>query len=1166
MSDSTKVSSPPFKKVLVCNRGEIAIRVFRSCTELGISTVAIFSHEDRFSLHRYKADEAYQVGKKGRPVQSYLDVDSIIAIAKDTGSEAIHPGYGFLSERAALRDAAEKAGIVFVGPSSETLEVAGDKVQTRALAESLQVPIIAGSEEIVEIEEAKRFAESCGYPVIVKAAHGGGGRGMRVVQEAGELAAALETAQSEALAAFGRAEVFIEKYVSRPKHVEVQLLGDGTGSVVHLYERDCSLQRRHQKVIEYAPAFGLKAETRETLHRYAIELGKALKLKAAATAEFLVDENENVYFIEINPRIQVEHTVTEEITGVDLVQSQLLIASGKTLPELDLEQEQIALRGSAIQCRITTENPTQNFMPDYGKLLAYRSASGFGIRLDAGSAFAGAVITPFYDSMLVKVTARGRDIRETSRRMIRALREFRIRGVSTNIAFLENLLKHESLLDGSSRTSFLEEFPEVFVIPKRRDRANRLLRFIAETSINGHELMPGIERPKRIRELGDSEIPHAAANRIAKAEQSIPRGWRDEFLELGKSDFLKKVREEQRLLITDTTFRDAHQSLLATRMRTRDMLHVARPLALSAPELFSLEMWGGATFDVMLRFLREDPWQRVSKLREEVPNILFQMLLRGANGVGYTSYPDNVVREFIRESNTAGIDIFRIFDSLNNPSRMRNAIEAVQSVNGIAEVCVCYTGDLLSEEKAKKAGEPSKFTIDYYTSLAKELASMGADIIAIKDMAGLLRAPAARTLVQALREAVELPLHLHTHDTAGVQSATYVEAAAAGVDVVDCAFSAMSGVTSQPSLEGLVGSLSGTERDTGLKLENLTPFSVYWENIRSAYAPFESDLRAPTAEVYQNEIPGGQYSNFRPQAESLGLGDRWHELKQAYAAVNKLLGGIVKVTPSSKVVGDFALFLVANDLSIEDVEQRAESLDFPASVVSFFQGEIGTPHGGFPEPLRTQILRGKERFTAPVSERLSPENLEAATENASALLGRQANLQDALSSVLYPHVFKEYAQARHDFGDVSLLPSTTFFYGLEEGEEIEVDIEPGKRLFISLIAISEPGENGDRTVFFELNGQPRSIVVRDRSIAPRDTGNEKADPLNTKQIGAQLSGVLVDTDVSVGDSVKKDDPLFTLEAMKMQTVVRAQSDGVVKRIALELSSRIEVGDLILEFE
>lgn len=1153
------------KKVLVCNRGEIAIRIFRACTELGIQTVAIYSHEDRFSLHRYKADEAYEVGQPGSPVSSYLNIEEIMQIAKRSGVDAVHPGYGFLSERADLRRACEQNGIIFVGPSVETLEIAGDKTQTRELAERLNVPVIPGSSALGSFEDARKFANEIGYPVMLKAAHGGGGRGMRIVKNAEDLENAFQGAAGEAGAAFGRAEIFIEKYVSRPKHLEVQLLGDGEGGVLHLFERDCSVQRRHQKIVEYAPAIGMPQKVRDELYQHALTIGRGLKLQSAATAEFLVDENQKVFFIEMNPRIQVEHTVTEEITGLDLVQSQLKIAGGATLKDLNLRQEELTYSGVAIQCRITTEDPANGFTPDYGKLLTYRSAGGFGIRLDAGSAYTGSQISPFYDSLLVKVTARGRDMAEAVGRLSRALREFRIRGVKTNISFLDNLIHHEMFLTGNCKTTFLEEHPELFELPRRRNRANRMLNFLADVTVNGHELMPGLKRPAKLQ---TAKVPPIfVRDRLPNGHLARPPlGWRDQLLRLGVKDFLKEVRRSERLLITDTTFRDAHQSLLATRVRTFDLMQVAEAVAHNAPGLFSLEMWGGATFDVALRFLKEDPWERLILLREKVPNILFQMLIRGTNAVGYTSYPENVVRRFIEEAHKAGMDIFRIFDCLNNLSRMRVSIEATKEAGGIAEVCICYTGDLISEEENRKAGKGSKFNLKYYTDLAKSCVKTGADIIAIKDMAGLLRPYSAELLIRELRQVVDVPIHFHTHDTAGVQSASYLKAAEAGVDIVDCAFSSMSGVTSQPTLEGIVAALANTKRDTKLELEALTPFSTYWETVRNYYAPFESDLKTSTAEVYDNEIPGGQYSNFRPQAESLGVGDRIGELKRAYKDINDLLGGIVKVTPSSKVVGDFALFMVINNLSKQDILDRADELDFPASVIEFFQGELGEPYGGFPQELRTKILRGREIFSTSAEDRLPPADFDQTIKIASELIGKPVGIHDALSYLMYPAVYKEYAEGRKNFGNLSVLPTPPFLYGMQEGEEIQLDLEPGKRLFISLEAVGEPGENGERPVFFELNGHPRSFTVRDRKITSVKETLEKIDSANPKHIGASLAGAIVAVNVKAGDNVEPGQPLFTLEAMKMQTIVEAHETGRIKRVPIAVGKRVSAGDLIIELE
>jgi pyruvate carboxylase len=1156
----------PFRKVLVANRGEIAIRVFRACTELGCKTVAVYSAEDRFSLHRYKADEAYQVGLPGSPVKSYLDVEEIIAVALHAQCDAIHPGYGFLSERAELVAAAQKSGISCITPSEETLMIAGDKVQTRALAERCGVPVIPGATiAAADIRRCAEQAEALGFPVMVKASFGGGGRGMRRINSAEEVGAGIESASAEALAAFGRAEIFLEKYIERPKHLEVQLLGDGTGEVVHLYERDCSVQRRHQKVTEFAPAIALSPDKRAELLEYALTLGRALSLRSAATAEFLLSEDGKIYFIEINPRIQVEHTVTEEITGIDIVQSQIRIASGESLADLGLQQETIRCSGVAIQCRITSENPENDFAPDYGTLVAYRSASGFGIRLDAGSAFTGAVISPYYDSLLVKVTARAGDMRFAASRMRRALSEFRIRGVRTNIPFLENLLRSPEFLSGEARTDFLEAHPELKRFPKRKDRANKLLKFLGEVTVNGHALMPGLERPRDLRPL---DIP-----RISVGDRPLgrfesppppPAGWRDRYRSMPREQFFAQLRETKELLVTDTTLRDAHQSLMATRMRTFDMLPIADVLAQRCSGLFSLEMWGGATFDVALRFLLEDPWERVALLRKRIPNVLFQMLLRGANGVGYKTYPDNLVTEFTARAVEAGIDVFRIFDSLNNVDRMANALRAVRDSGGIAEGCICYTGDVLAESVGKVA-QP-KFTLAYYQDLTRQLIDAGTDIIAIKDMAGLLRPYAATILIDAIRDVTDLPIHLHSHDTAGGQIATYIKAAESGVDVVDCAFASLSGTTSQPSLEALVAALENTPRQTSLVLSSLTPLSTYWEGVRAFYQPFESDLKSSTAEVYANEIPGGQYSNFRPQAESLGLGDKWQELKQAYTAVNKLFGGIVKVTPSSKVVGDMAIFMVANDLSAEDVQRRAAELDFPASVVEFFEGELGTPYGGFPEPLRTAVLRGKSIEQESKADPLPDADFAAATRTATEMLGREASIRDALSYLLYPHVFKEYAQAQRSFGDVSWLPSLAFFYGLDEGEEVEIEIEAGKRLIIKLVSVGDPQPNGMRRVYFELNGQARTSEVRDRAIVSENLGHGKSNPSAKGEIGAPLAGALVSVDVKEGDVVSIGTSLCTVEAMKMQTIVRAPFAGKIKKILLKAGTKVDVADLILVLE
>ncbi len=1146
-----------FKKILVANRGEIAIRVFRACSELSIPTVAIYSFEDRFSLHRYKADEAYQVGKEGAPVAAYLEIAPIIEVARSAGVEAIHPGYGFLSERAEFRTACDRAGITFIGPSAETLSLAGDKTKARQLASELSVPIIPGTTALKNSDEAIQFGRTVGFPVMLKAAFGGGGRGMRLAKDEAELKAAFEAAQSEAERAFGRGEIFAEKYVARPKHLEVQLLGDGKGNVIHLFERDCSVQRRHQKVVEFAPALAVDDKVRTQLFEYALTLARKLKLQSAATAEFLLSEQNELYFIEINPRIQVEHTVTEEITGIDIVQSQIQIASGMSLQQLDLSQDKVSTRGVAIQCRITTEDPINNFQPDYGKLLAYRSASGFGVRLDSGSAFTGGEITPFYDSLLVKVTARGRTMEEAAPRLRRALREFRVRGVKTNIAFLEKLISHPNFLDGSARTSFLEEHPDIFELPQRRDRANKLLRFIGETTVNGHDSMGQLERPLHLV-LEDVSSANSVWNSLKPGER--PAGWRDVFLKGGAKALCEKVRTETKLLVTDTSLRDAHQSLIATRLRTHDMLPIARYVSDNVPQLFSMEMWGGATFDVCLRFLRDDPWERLARLRETVPNILFQMLLRGANVVGYKSYPPNVIREFVKESRAAGIDIFRIFDCFNQLSQMQVALEAVKACGGIAELAICYTGDLELEQERSQQGKSAKYHLKYFAEKAKLFADAGADMIAIKDMSGLLRPHAARKLIAALRDATDLPIHLHTHDAAGSQGAAYLQACDAGVDIVDCAFSAVSGTTSQPSLEGLVAALEHHPRATGLQLASLTPVSEYWEKVRCYYGPFESDLKSATGEVYLYEIPGGQYSNLRPQAAQLGLGDRWTEIKHMYADVNAMLGNIIKVTPSSKVVGDLALYMVAQGLKPRDVIARASELSFPLSVIELLRGDMGFPDGGFPEELRRAVLKESYR-EEPSSVSVPDADLAAIVSELAAKIGSTPTQFELLSYLMYPQVFLDFHKHREEFGDVSIMPTVSFLYGLREHEEVVVDLEPGKRLYIHLNAIGDADAEGLRRVFFELNGQPRSFKVIDKKLAAPKKKRPKAE--TPQQIGSPLTGALVAVHVKVGQKVNVGTEIFAIEAMKMQTVVKTPLAGTIAEISEVPGTHVEQGDLIV---
>ena len=1061
----------PFKKLLVANRSEIAIRVFRSAHELGIRTVAIYSHEDRFALHRFKADEAYRVGKPGEPIRAYLDIPGIVELAKDVGIDAIHPGYGFLSENATFARACAEAGITFVGPRVEVLEQLGDKVTARGIAKKANVPVLSGGETpLASIVEAKALAEKLGYPVIVKASMGGGGRGMRVVQTADKLQDAVESAQREAGAAFGVPDVFLEKFVSRAKHIEVQLIGDKHGGLVHLFERDCSIQRRHQKVVELAPAPNLPDDVRKGILDAALSVGNACGIDNASTVEFLYDTDaKRFYFIEVNPRIQVEHTVTEQVTGFDIVRSQILIASGLPLnhPRVGLEQSAISTRGFAIQCRVTTEDPANGFVPDYGRLSAYRSSGGPGIRLDAGTAFGGAVITPFYDSLLVKVTVSGLTFDSCATRMERCLQEFRVRGVKTNIPFLLNLIHHPQFLAGDVTTRFLDETPQLFQFAARRDRATKLLSYLAEIIVNGHP---------EVRDKATVPAVVTVATAIHHAPAApLPKGTRDRFKELGAAKFATWTREQTRLLVTDTTMRDAHQSLLATRMRTFDMLAIADRYARAHADLFSLEMWGGATFDTAMRFLKESPWDRLAQLRERVPNILFQMLVRAASAVGYTNYPDNVVYEFIRLSAEAGMDLFRIFDANNWLPNIRLGVEAVLKTNAICEAAICYTGDILDPKR-------DKYTLNYFVNLAKELEKLGTHFLAIKDMAGLLKPYAAKRLVKALREAVGVPIHFHTHDSAGGQLASYMMAAEEGVNVVDCAFAPMSGGTAQPSLNALVETARFTPRDTGLDFDALQETANYWDGVRKLYAPFETGQLASSAEVYLHEMPGGQYANLYQQAHSLGVGDRWHEVGRMYAAVNKMFGDIVKVTPTSKVVGDMTLFMLANNLTPEMVLDPKREIAFPESVVEFFEGKLGQPPGGFPPALQTRVLRGRKPLTDRPGATLPPADLAKARKDLEGKLRRPVNDQDVISYLLYPKVFVDFAEFQAKYSDLSVLPTPAFFFGMEKGDEVSIEIEAGKTLIIKFLTVGEPQPDGRRVVYFELNGQPREVIVTDKSL------------------------------------------------------------------------------------
>ncbi|MDY3551183.1 pyruvate carboxylase [Gemmata sp. JC717] len=1150
--------SRPFQKLLVANRSEIAIRVFRSAHELGIRTVAIYSHEDRFALHRFKADEAYQVGKPGEPIRSYLDIESIVQLAKSVGVDAVHPGYGFLSENAQFARACAAAGITFVGPRPEVLEQLGDKVTARGIAKKAQVPVLSGGETpLASNDEAHALAEALGYPVIVKASMGGGGRGMRVVHTADKLQEAVESAQREAGAAFGIADVFLEKFVRRAKHIEVQLLGDRHGGLVHLFERDCSVQRRHQKVVELAPAPNLPADVRQGILDAALAVGRACGIDNASTVEFLYDTDaQKFYFIEVNPRIQVEHTVTEQVTGFDIVRSQILIASGLPLNHnrIGLEQSAISTRGFAIQCRVTTEDPANGFVPDYGRLTAYRSSGGPGIRLDAGTAFGGAVITPFYDSLLVKVTVGGLTFEDCATRMERCLQEFRVRGVKTNIPFLLNLIGHPQFLAGDVTTRFLDETPGLFQFTARRDRASKLLAYLAEVIVNGHPEVKG----KCGERVPTVAAPRATPRLAPRAEK--PKGTRDRFKELGAAAFAKWTRAQKQLFVTDTTMRDAHQSLFATRMRTFDMLAIADRYAERHAGLFSMEMWGGATFDTAMRFLKESPWDRLAKLRERVPNVLFQMLVRAASAVGYTNYPDNVVYEFVRLSAEAGMDIFRIFDANNWLPNIKLGIDAVLKTDAICEAAICYTGDILDPKR-------DKYTLTYFVNLAKELEKLGAHFLAIKDMAGLLKPYAAKKLVKALREEVGLPIHFHTHDSAGGQLASYLMAAEEGVNVVDCAFAPMAGVTSQPSLNALVEATRFTDRATQLDFDALQETATYWDGVRRLYAPFETGQLAGSAEVYLHEMPGGQYANLYQQAQSLGVADRWAEVGRMYAAVNRLFGDIVKVTPTSKVVGDMTLFMLANNLTLEMVLDPKKEIAFPESVVEFFEGKLGQPPGGFPAALQTRILRGRKPLTERPGATLPLVDLVKAKAELEPKLRREPSDQDVISYVLYPKVFSDFVEHQAKYSDVSVLPTPSFFFGLAKGEEVSIEIEPGKTLIIKFFTVGEPQPDGYRVVYFELNGQPREFRVVDRTLgAGVVKSRPKAENGNAKHIAAPMPGAVVAVAVAPGEEVAAGAKLLTLEAMKMETTIYADRPGKVAEVLVRPGAQVEGGDLVIRFE
>ncbi len=1142
------------QRLMVANRSEIAIRVFRAAAELGIATVAIYAEEDRLSLHRFKSDEAYRVGAGKGPLQAYLDIDDIVATAVKAGVDAIHPGYGFLSESPEFAEACAAAGIVFIGPAPETMRQLGNKVAARNLAIAAGVPVMPATDPLPhDAAEVLRLAREVGYPVMLKASWGGGGRGMRPIESEDKLLEAVAAARREAGAAFGKDEVYLEKLVRRARHVEVQLLGDAHGNLVHLFERDCTIQRRHQKVVERAPAPYLDDAQRTQLAEAALKIGRATDYKGAGTVEFLMDaDTGNFYFIEVNPRIQVEHTVTEVVTGLDIVKAQIRIAEGGRIGEVEETgipvQSAIALDGHAMQCRVTTEDPERGFAPDYGRITAYRGASGFGIRVDGGTAYSGAVVTPFYDAMLEKVTAWASHPDETIARMDRALREYRIRGVATNLPFLEAVLAHPDFRAMNYTTRFIDETPALFNLPRRRDRATKLLRSIGDVTINGHPDMKG-------RIAVDTARRTAEAPLFAKAS---PPGSKQRFDTLGAAGFARWMREQDRVLITDTTMRDAHQSLLATRMRSFDIVPAARSYATGLPDLLSLECWGGATFDVAMRFLGEDPWERLDAIRQAAPNLLLQMLLRGANGVGYTNYPDNVVRFFIRQAADAGVDLFRVFDCLNWVENMRVAIDAVCEAGKIAEGAICYTGDVLDPNRAK-------YSLGYYADLARQLEAAGCQVLAIKDMAGLLRPAATRALVAALRDVTDLPIHLHTHDTSGLAGATLIAAIEAGVDAVDVATDAMSGTTSQPCLGSVVEALRHTPHDTGLDADAIRKISFYWEGVRALYAPFERDLRSGASEVYLHEMPGGQFTNLKEQARALGLDSRWHDVARAYRQANDMFGDIVKVTPSSKVVGDMALMMVAQGLTPEDVLNAERDVAFPASVVEMLKGDLGQPLGGWPQAVQAKALKGETPITVRPASLLPEADLDAARAEVAGLLGRSIDERELASWLMYPKVFADFALDAADAGPVSALPTPVYFGGMKPGEEVLVEIEPGKTLIIRLQTIGKPEPDGHVKLFFELNGQPRVVRVADRSRVVADM-RRKAESGNPAHVAAPMAGAVSSIAVRKGQKVAAGEALLTLEAMKMETTLNAPHSGIVSDICVEARGSVEAKDLLVVLE
>ncbi|WP_018430066.1 pyruvate carboxylase [Hoeflea sp. 108] len=1150
----------PISKILVANRSEIAIRVFRAANELGLKTVAIWAEEDKYSLHRFKADESYQVGrgpwlaKDMGPIESYLSIDEIMRVAKLSGADAIHPGYGLLSESPEFAEACAENGITFIGPKPETMRRLGNKVAARNLAIEVGVPVVPATDPLPDdMDEVKKLAAQIGYPVMLKASWGGGGRGMRAIRSEADLAREVTEGKREAKAAFGKDEVYLEKLVERARHVEVQVLGDTHGNAVHLFERDCSIQRRNQKVVERAPAPYLSAQLRQELCSYALKIARETSYIGAGTVEFLQDaDTGKFYFIEVNPRIQVEHTVTEQVTGIDIVKAQIHILDGFAIgtPESGVPaQADIRLNGHALQCRITTEDPEHNFIPDYGRITAYRGATGFGIRLDGGTAYSGAVITRFYDPLLEKVTAWAPTSDEAISRMHRALREFRIRGVATNLTFLEAIITHPAFHDNSYTTRFIDSTPELFAQVKRQDRATKLLNYLADVTVNGHPETRGRAAPN----------PEAAAPVVPWFTGPVPDGTRQMLDELGPEKFAAWMRAQKRVLVTDTTMRDGHQSLLATRVRTHDIAKIAGTYARALPQLLSLECWGGATFDVAMRFLTEDPWERLDKVRKAAPNILLQMLLRGANGVGYTNYPDNVVQHFVRQAASGGVDLFRVFDCLNWVDNMRVSMDAIGAEGKLCEAAICYTGDVLDPNRAK-------YDLKYYVGLAKELEAAGAHIIALKDMAGLLKPAAARVLFKALREATDLPIHFHTHDTSGLSAATVLAAVESGVDAIDAAMDAFSGNTSQPCLGSIVEALRGSDRDPGLAPEWIRRISFYWEAVRNQYAAFESDLKGPASEVYLHEMPGGQFTNLKEQARSLGLETRWHEVAQAYHDVNLMFGDIVKVTPSSKVVGDMALMMVSQDLSVSDVENPAKDIAFPESVVSMLRGDLGQSPGGWPAALQKKALKGETPITVRPGSLLKPADLKASRKDIEGKLGRKLSENEFASWLMYPKVFSDFAHAQETYGPVSVLPTPTYFYGMQPEDEVFVDIEKGKTLVIRCLAVGDVDEKGMVTVFFELNGQPRRVKVPDRAHgAGASKMRRKAEAGNDAHVGAPMPGVVSTLAVAAGQPVKAGDVLLSIEAMKMETALHAERDGTITEVLVRAGDQIDAKDLLVVY-